>query len=207
MTDTTTGVLFLHGWESSKRGYVERARAVSAECGAECLAFDLSGHGENAATPADSFSPRQHLDEAVAAYDELAARAGVDPARIGVCGASYGGYLAALLLARRPVASLLVRAPALYPDAAFGVPPRQRRTELVADGDALPLRNLAAYEGPVLVVESERDEVIPPEVVAAYVASRPGIRHETIPGAAHAMTDPVWNEAYLRLILEWAREL
>jgi pimeloyl-ACP methyl ester carboxylesterase len=204
---TAAGILFIHGWESSKRGFLERARAVSADCGAECVAFDLSGHGEDAAAPADSFSPRQHLGEATAAYDELAARAGVDPGRIGVCGASYGGYLAALLIARRPVASLLVRAPALYPDAAFEMPPRERRTELVANAEARPLRNLAAFAGPVLVVESERDEVIPREVVAAYLASRPGIRHETIPGAAHAMSDPAWNQAYLDLILHWARQL
>lgn len=201
------GVLFLHGWESSKRSYVRRGEAVDADCGAECLAFDLAGHGENAAAPADSFSPRQHLEEALAAYDELAARERVDPERIGVCGASYGGYLAALLVAERPIASLLVRAPALYPDAAFELPPLARRTELVATADARPLRNLAAFAGPVLVVESEFDEVIPHAVVAAYVASRPGIRHETIAGAAHAMSEPAWNEEFLRLILEWARTL
>lgn len=204
---TTAGVLFLHGWESNQRGYLPRAAAVSEDCGAVCLTFDLSGHGENAAAPADSFSPRQHLEETIAAYDELAARAGVDPNRIGVCGASYGGYLAALLVAHRPVASLLVRAPALYPDAAFEVPPVQRRTELVTTANAMPLRNLAEFGGPVLVVESEHDEVIPHEVVEAYVASRPGIRHETIAGAAHAMSEPAWNQAFLTLILEWARAL
>ena len=204
---TTAGVLFLHGWNSSQQGYVPRAEAVSEDCGAVCLTFDLSGHGENAAAPADSFSPRQHLEEAIAAYDELAAREDVDPGRIGVCGASYGGYLGALLVGQRSVASLLLRAPALYPDAAFELPPVQRRTELVASGDALPLRNLAGFGGPVLVVESECDEVIPHEVVAAYAGSRAGVRHEVIAGAAHAMREPSWNRVYLELILEWARAL
>ncbi|MDX6622780.1 MAG: uncharacterized protein QOE75_712 [Solirubrobacterales bacterium] len=206
-SETTAGVLFLHGWESSQRGYLPRAAAVREDCGAVCLTFDLSGHGENAAAPPDSFSPRQHLEETIAAYDALAATDGVDPGRIGVCGASYGGYLAALLTGQRPVASLLVRAPALYPDAAFELPPVRRRTELVATADAMPLRNLAEFTGPVLVVESERDEVIPHEVVAAYVASRPGIRQETIAGAAHALCEPSWNRAYLDLILGWARGL
>lgn len=204
---TTAGALFLHGWESSQRGYLPRAEAVSEDCGAVCLAFDLSGHGENADAPADTFSPSQHLEEATAAYDALAARTGVDPERIGVCGSSYGGYLAALLVGQRPVASLLLRAPALYPDAAFEFPPVQRRTELVATADALPLRNLARFGGPVLVVESERDELIPHEVVEAYVRSRAGIGHEVIAGAAHAMSEPAWNREYLALILEWARAL
>ena len=200
-------MLFLHGWNSSRRGYVPRAEAVSEDCGAVCLTFDLAGHGENAAAPAETFSPRQHLEQAIAAYDELAATAGVDPDRIGVCGASYGGYLAALLVGQRPVASLLLRAPALYPDAAFELPPAQRQTELVTAADALALRNLAGFGGPVLVVESEHDEVIPHEVVAAYLASRAGIRHKVIPGAAHAMREPSWNRAYLELILAWARAL
>ena len=200
------GVLFVHGWNSSSRSYVARGEAVEAACGAACLAFDLAGHGAGASAPPESFSPAQHLEQTVARYDELAARADVAPERIGVCGASYGGYLAALLVAERPLAGLLLRAPALYPDAAFELPPERRRTELVAGG-ARPLRNLAAYAGPVTVVESEHDEVIPPAVVAAYVASRAGIRHETIAGAAHAMSDPAWNAEYLRLILEWAQTL
>lgn len=204
---TTAGVLFLHGWESSRRGYLPRAEAVSEDCGAVCLTFDLSGHGENAAAPAHSFSPRKHLEETIAAYDALAAREGVDPGRIGVCGASYGGYLAALLVGHRPVASLLLRAPALYPDAAFEVPPVRRRTELVTTADATPLSNLAGFTGPVLVVESEHDEVIPHEVVEAYVASRSGVRHEVLAGAAHAMSEPSWNREYLALILAWARAL
>ena len=38
-------------------------------------------------------------------------------------------------------------------------------------------------------------------VVAAYLASRPGIRHEVIPGAGHALSEPAWNQAFLALIL------
>jgi len=205
--ENSAGVLFLHGWKSSKQGYLPRAEAVTADCGARCLAIDLAGHGENATAPPASFTIHQHLDEVVAAYDELAASDGVDPRRIGVCGSSYGGYLAAMLVGERRLASVMVRAPALYPDAEFDVPPVRRRSQLITTAEARPLRNLAEFAGPVVVIESECDEVIPHEVVAAYAASRPGIRHETIPGAAHAMSDPAWNETFLALILEWARAL
>lgn len=204
---SNAGVLFLHGWNSSQRGYLPRARAVEADCGARCLSFDLAGHGEHATRPASEFSPRQHLAEAAAKYDELAASAGVDPARIGVCGASYGAYLAALLVGERPLASLLLRAPALYPDAAIDSPPRERRTGVERPADALALRNLAGFAGPVTLVESERDEVIPHAVVEAYLAACPRARHTVIPGAAHSLSDPAWNEAFLAEILAWARTL
>lgn len=203
----SAGVLFLHGWESSKAGYVPRAQAVEADCGAECLAFDLAGHGEGAVRPASEFSPADHLDEAVARFDELAARKGGDPARIGVCGASYGAYLAALLAGERPVASLLLRAPALYPDTAIEAPPRDRRTGVEQPADALALRNLAGFGGPVVLVESEHDEVIPHSVVEAYLDACPQARHELIAGAAHALREPAWNEAFLALVLAWARDL
>jgi pimeloyl-ACP methyl ester carboxylesterase len=207
MTSRTAGVLFLHGWESSSRGYLPRARAANEAVGASCLAFDLAGHGAGAERPASEYSPREHLEQAIGRFDELAAREGVDLERIGVCGASYGAYLAALLIAERPVASLLLRAPALYPDTAIELAPRGRRTGLSGAGDAQPLRNLGAFAGPVLVIESEHDEVIPRAVVEAYLSACPQARHAVIPGAAHALSDPTWSKAFLALILAWARAL
>lgn len=56
------------------------------------------------------------------AYDALRGAEGVDPARIGVCGASYGGFLAALLSGLRDPKRLLIRAPALYPDDWLDLP-------------------------------------------------------------------------------------
>jgi uncharacterized protein len=200
------GVLFIHGWESSQRSYRPRAERVAEELGATCLSFDLSGHGESGGA-ASSLTPNDHLADTLAAFDALARMPAVDPSRIGICGASYGAYLAALAIAHRDAKAVLLRAPALRPDSALDRSAGCGGTEYRAGDDVAPLRNLASFNGPVLVVESEHDEVIPHRVVQAYLDACPGASHAVIPGAAHAMTDPGWNEAFVELILEWAKAL
>jgi uncharacterized protein len=125
----------------------------------------------------------------VAAYDRLAAVQGVDPNRIGVCGASYGAFLGARLVSDRPVNRLLLRAPALGDDLS---------------GPA----SLGTYMGSVLVVESGRDEVIPHTTIATYLEACGGrARHEVIDGATHALTDPRWQQAFVDLIVDWCKDL
>jgi uncharacterized protein len=131
----------------------------------------------------------------------------VDPARIGVCAASYGAYLACLLLGERPVRRLLLRAPALYiagerPDPTGS---RQHLRGLIDVDTALA--NLANFTGPTLVLESERDEVIPPESIHPYVnTARQGTRR-VLAGAPHALVHESWNAAFVDEIIDWFTDL
>src|SRR5688572_1410850 len=113
------------------------------------------------------------LDDVIAAYDVLARHPGVDPDAIAVVGSSYGGYLAAILTTLRPVKWLALRVPALYIDEGWDHPKlqlhkeqdlRSYRRKFVAAETNRALRACASYDGDVLVVESERDDIIPPEV-------------------------------------------
>jgi pimeloyl-ACP methyl ester carboxylesterase len=185
------GVLFIHGYASDQRGYKPRAEAAATATGGVSLTFDLSGHGASAdpRVPLDSLSASDHYLDAMAAYDRLAALPGVDARRIGVCGASYGAYLAARLVSDRPVERLLLRAPALGAD--MRVP-----------------ATLATYQGSVLLVESGRDEVVPHTTIAAYIEACGGqARHEVIEGATHALTEPQWQRRFIDLIVEWSKDL
>jgi pimeloyl-ACP methyl ester carboxylesterase len=199
-------VLFIHGWESSQDSYRARAERVSGERGATSLAFDLSGHGESGNQP-DSFTLRDHLADSIAAFDYLAASSSVDDRRIGVCGASYGGYLAASLIEHRPVKGLLLRAPALYADSALDLAAEARRPEPDAPHGAIPLRNLSDFDRPTLIVESEKDEVIPRSVIDSYLDASPSPSHAVLKHARHALTDPRWDEAFIQLLVEWSRAL
>ena len=113
--DPSGGIVFVHGLGSNRRGYIEYGERVAAQLGLTCLALDLSGHGSGSGYD-DSFSPRQHLQDVLAAWDELTGRYGADPERIGVCGSSYGACMAALAAQHRKVARLLLRAPAIVAD-------------------------------------------------------------------------------------------
>src|SRR6266700_140199 len=109
------GVLFVHGWGGDQQQYVARARELCA-LGCMCLTFDLRGHAQTQARH-DSVSREENMRDLIAAYDFLAAQRNVDSDSMAVVGSSYGGYLAALLTARRPVNWLALRAPALYKDS------------------------------------------------------------------------------------------
>jgi len=199
------GVLFIHGSDSHQGGYHSRAEAVTESLGATCLTFDLSGHGESEGSR-EQLSARDHLGDCLAAFDTLAGRPEVDPSRIGVCAASYGGFLAALLIAERPVGSLLLRAPALYPDSDLDRAGGPRHSGVEEPETAASLRNVAGYNGPMLVVESERDKIIPHAVIEAYLSVYRNGRHEVMPDVGHRLDTERSRALFIEVIVEWFRQ-
>lgn len=210
------GLLFLHGWNGSQEQDMDRAHAIAA-LGCVCLTFDLRGHVGTEALHA-SITPRDNLDDALAAYDTLAAHPAVDSRAICVVGSSYGAYLAAILTSVRPVKWLSMRVPALYRDADW------TRSKAALDRAALisyrsavlaiegnrALEAAAAFRGDVLIVESERDDLVPHATIANYLGSFRRARSMTyrvIVGADHALTDPVSKRAYASLLVGWIREM
>ncbi len=194
-------VLFLHGLGSGRATNVERAEAVCRRHSATCLAIDLGGHGDSTGR-LTQMTPRMNLADVVSAYDWLASVPGVEPGRIGVCAASYGAYLSVLLTAFRPVNRILMRAPALYADDCFDRVLSERRAGDPATAPT-PLAHLALFPGAVTVVESEHDEVISRDTIAAYLAALPTAAHVIQPDARHALTDPVWRETFQRIVVEF----
>lgn len=195
------GVLFVHGLGSDRSTNIERAQALADAHGITSLAVDLRGHGDSAGR-LSQVTPRENLDDVRVAFDALVAHPDVDVRRAGVCGASYGAYLSVLLTRQRPVARLLLRAPALYADDRLDATLAQRRTGSSA---ASPLfaDALRRLDVPVLLVESENDEVITPAMVAAYLIGQPRIDRVVLAGASHALTDPRWRADYQRLLVDF----
>ena len=207
------GVLFVHGWGGSQQQYVARAREVAA-LGCICLTFDLRGHARTAEQQ-KTVTREQNLHDVIAAYDALVRQRGVDRSSIAVVGSSYGGYLGAILCAHRPVRWLVLRVPALYKDSEWEIPKDQlrklqaleayRRLPVKAE-DSLALRACAQFKGHALVVESERDAIIPSQVVTNYreaLAGAASLTYRLMPGADHALTGQADQQAYTALLVAW----
>ena len=210
------GVLFLHGWGGSQEHYLARAREIAA-LGCICLTVDLRGHGATE-DQHPTVTREDNLRDVVAAYDLLSRRPGVDRLAIAVVGSSYGGYLAAVLSSMRPVRWLGLRVPALYKDEDWALPKVELRKyglEAFRRGPVRPDENralgaCAAFRGDVLIVESERDDIIPHPVIANYVAAfenAHSLTYRVIAEADHQLSDPAWQEAYTSLLLNWAGEM
>jgi pimeloyl-ACP methyl ester carboxylesterase len=211
------GVLFVHGWGGSQQQYLARARAIAA-LGCICLTFDLRGHADTRDEYA-TVTREDNLADVLAAYDRLAARRHVDASSIAVVGSSYGGYLASILAMMRPVRWLALRAPALYRDTDWELPklalsksqdlPNYRR-QLVRADDNRALQACHAFEGDMLIVQSEQDHLIPASVIRSYreAATRTrSITFRCLKGADHGLTSESAQRSYTTVLVAWLKEM
>lgn len=211
------GVLFVHGWGATQQQYLARAREISA-LGCVCLTLDLSGHARTSARRG-TVSRERNLHDVLAGYEILAAHPQVDRDLIAVVGSSYGGYLAAILTEMRPVRWLGLRVPALYRDAGWELPKLQLHREqdlvtyrrsFVPAAENRALRACARFRGDVLIVESERDDIVPPPVIASYRAACTEARSLTyrcLRGADHALSSEASQREYTRGLVQWFSEM
>jgi pimeloyl-ACP methyl ester carboxylesterase len=211
------GILFVHGWGGSQAQDLVRAREA-AGLGCLCLTFDLRGHVATE-RQRETVTREDNLRDLLAAYDLFSAQRGVDASAMAVVGSSYGGYLAAILTSLRPVCWLALRAPALYKDAGWDKPKRQchvdpdlpaYRRRSVRWQDNRALGACTAFKGDVLIIESEKDDVIPHAVIENYVAAFSKARSltsRTIEGADHGLSTEPAQRAYTSLLLKWLTEM
>lgn len=210
------GVLFVHGWGGSQIQDLARARDA-AGLGCVCVTFDLRGHG--AREISTTVSRAQNFADLLAAYDWMVEQPAVDRDAMAVVGVSYGGYLAALLTAERPVRWLALRSPALYKDVDWDKPklslhadpdlPAWRRRRLAAY-DNRALRACEAYDGDVLLVEAEHDDIVPHPVLENYVAAFTHTRSLTarvVADADHAFSSKTAQGKYTDLLIQWLTEM
>ncbi len=115
------GVLLLHQWQSDRHSYDEFAKQLQARR-INVLSIDGRGFGESVETADGKTVEPSRTDEAVkgmlgdvgAAFDFLAKQKNVDPAKIGIIGASYGSSLALIYAADNPkVAAVALLSPGL----------------------------------------------------------------------------------------------
>ena len=211
------GVLFVHGWGGSQQQYLERAREIAA-LGCVSLAFDLRGHARTEPQQ-ETVSREDNLCDVLAAYDELVNHPAIDASAIAVVGSSYGGYLAAILTTLREVKWLALRVPALYKDAGWELPKKQLhkdsdlhayRRRHVRPQDNRALKACAAFQGDVLVIESEHDDTVPHPTIENYLEAckhAHSLTYRVIQGADHGLSETPAQRAYTALLVNWLTEM
>ncbi|MBP7567279.1 MAG: prolyl oligopeptidase family serine peptidase [Burkholderiaceae bacterium] len=219
MTDThpsattpAAALLVLPGWDDDGRSQYERLERDLAPRGWACSRADLpDASWPDAARHAAT--REQNLRQTLQDHDALVSRASA--AAIGALGFSYGGYMAALLAARRRLDALVLRCPALYPDDDWLCPKEELdkrelddyRSRVHAPSTNRALAACAGFQGDVLLVSCEHDEVIPPPVIESYAQAlacraRSVTRH-VLRGADHELSEQRWQDDYHALVVDW----
>lgn len=212
LKEKNPAVLFLHGWSSDETGYKPRAQALT-KLGYICLTISLRGHGESSGKLED-FSRADHIQDAIASYDFLSKQKSVDPKNISVVGASYGAYLAAVLASKRPIKHLAIRAPALYENKQMDTPTAQLINEraeeffknLHPETDNLALIGIKKITGNILLIESEKDQIIPGKITGLYIAAVPDpstVTHEIMRGADHQLSKGEWKQDFIEILVKF----
>ena len=84
------------------------------------------------------------------------------------------------------------------------------RRRFVPAADNRALRACKAYRGDVLLIESERDDIVPHAVINSYKEAliRPrSMTDRMIANADHGLTDPASQRAYTALLMSWITEM
>lgn len=202
-------VIMLPGMTGTNKKYIPLAERL-AEKGIAALAVNLRAHGTSEGSM-ETLTPAGGHADALAVFDFVAARDDIDRTRIGMCGSSYGGMLTALISDERAFRSMLLRAPAAYTERML----QTTYEDLMADEsgmffriddlDACPaMQSIRQFRGPLLVVTSEKDVIIPMRVFEKYVSAAGGTRKElkVIEGAPHPLSGP-FLDRFATMMEQW----
>jgi uncharacterized protein len=146
-------VIFFHGNSDYIETKLEYPQFYTAH-GMACLMVEYRGYRRSTGTPTE----RALAEDADAAFDWLAARPDIDPARIAAHGHSLGAAIAASLASRRQLHALVMVS------AFRNLPAMMGRYHLPGalahdrfDNEAA----ITAYRGPILFVHGLNDEIVP----------------------------------------------
>jgi len=163
--EKSTTLVFTHGNGELIDDWLD-AFEVPRTWGVGVLLVEYPGYGRSGGQPTEASIAQTSID----AYDFLLDQPEVDPSRVVAYGRSLGGGAACALSRQRPVAALIL-------ESTFtSVRDLARRFGLFGPLVLDPFENLdavKAYEGPVLVIHGERDEVIPVAHGRALAAASP----------------------------------
>ncbi len=213
-TPPYAGVVFFPGMTGNRHKYAQFAQAL-ADNGIAAMTVSIRGHigstGDVAETTAAQFET-----DGTAAYDFFAKQNNIDPHRIGICGGSFGGLLAAMTSEIREVKSILMRAPAAYTpemrEQKMGnILAREKQVfyEVTDIESCAAIQAIAGFTGSLSVVACEKDDHIPRAIPQAYfdnakLAARK--EFEVLKGAEHSLQTEELRSQFTERVVRWFTE-
>jgi len=219
------GVVFFHGFTGDRMEshwmFVKCSRAL-ALAGFASLRFDFYGSGESDGEFRE-MSLRGEIADGRAAVAFLRAQTEIDPERVGLLGLSLGGGVAAAL-APSVQAKVVVlwsavahtaRLRQLIKHSAKKVPgkpgahefdARELSPRLIEDVLKVePIRHLARFQGPTLIVHPEKDEAVPVSHARDFFQAAGADAKELaiIAGADHVYTSIPWEHEVIVRTVHW----
>lgn len=215
LKDKNPAIFFVQGWTGNMTRSFQYAEALS-KLGYICFLFDNKGHGDSEGDIKD-FTTREFFDGVLAAYDYLLTIEKVDKENISAIGSSFGGYLVALLSEKRKVNNLVLRAAADYPNDDFEkIKFVEDVKELVAiiDWRKIPkkaeetyaLKALNHFPGKVLIIESEKDDMVPHQTIENYkdaVKDKNKLTHIVMKDAQHSIKEGRFRNEVTKILTDW----
>lgn len=221
------GVVFFHGFTGDRMEshwiFIRCARAL-AQAGIASLRFDFYGSGESEGEFRE-VTLRGEMADARAAVKYFRRQKGIDSDRVGLCGLSLGGCIAASIAAG-------VQAQALVLWSALAHPARLRELAetsakpIAGGGGALeydareisprfmddaakiePVRSLARFTGPTLIIHPEKDSAVPLSHAEDFFHAAGARRKEKVivAGADHTFSSIAWERQVIERTVEWFR--
>ena len=219
------GVVLFHGFTGDRMEshwmFVKCSRAL-AQAGIASWRFDFYGSGESEGEFREMTLSRE-IAEGRAAVAFLRGQTGVDPERVGLLGLSLGGAVAATLApsvgAKVVVLWSAVAHTALLRDlirqsarkipgnpAAMEYDAREISSRFIEDALKVePIRHLARYKGPTLIIHPEKDEVVPVSHARDFFQAARSDAKELalIAGADHVYTSIPWEHEVIVRTVQW----
>ncbi len=209
------GVIFFHGMTSNEKNYIPIAEKI-AELGMVGLTINFRGNGISEGD-SDYLKVSDALLDGINAYDFLAQQDFIDKNKIGICGASLGGAIAAGVSAKKEVRSLVLRAPAVYTNELMHFTYSQIMADekrifykkIIDLSDTPAIQSISIFNGNLLVITSEKDSIIPGAITDKYIeGAKLAQRKELyeIKGATHRLLDDLWRNQFINKTVDWFKE-
>jgi uncharacterized protein len=217
------GVVFFHGFTGDRMEshwiFVKCARALE-RAGMAALRFDFFGSGESDGEFRE-VTLQSEIADAKSAMEFFRKQKGIDAGRVGLCGLSLGGAVAAAVAKSSRARALVLWSALAHPKELRRLAelnsrplPNDSREYNSHEVSALflqnvekvrPLEALRRFTAPTLIIHPEKDEHLPlyhPQDF--FQASGAEIKEKVIiPGADHTFTSIAWEREVITRSVAW----